>query len=145
MTDKGDDNINKKQKKAAELFIETGDGYSALINAGYSEKFAATYKAFFDRKEIKEYIQQYITEEDCGAKSDEVIRYLFRVMRGEEKETELVKNKNEKGETVYDAVESPMSGTLRMKAAELLCKRYGLYREKAEANINIPVVIKEDI
>ena len=136
--------MNDRQKKAADLFAEGSDGYTALINAGYSEKYAKTYALFFNKAEIREYIEQRIMEKSCGNESDEVIRYLFRVMRGEEKETELVKSKNEKGETVFEAVESPMSGTLRMKAAELLCKRYGLYKEKAEGN-NSSVIIKEDI
>ncbi len=137
--------MNIKQKKAADFFIEGGDGYSALINAGYSQRYAKAYKSFFNKSEIREYIQQSIMEKNCGGESDEVIQYLFRVMRGEEKETELVKGKNEKGEVVYDAIESPMSGTLRMKAAELLCKRYGLYKEKPESSQSTAVVIREDI
>lgn len=136
--------MTDRQKKAADLFAEGSDGYTALVNAGYSEKYAKAYNSFFNKNEIREYIEQRIMEKSCGNQSDEVIQYLFRVMRGEEKETELVKGKNEKGEAVYDAVESPMSGTLRMKAAELLCKRYGLYKEKPEG-IGSSVVIREDM
>ena len=137
--------MNERQKKAADLFAEGSDGYNALINAGYSEKYAKTYKSFFNRKDIREYIEQRIMEKSSSTESDEVIQYLFRVMRGEEKETELVKGKNEKGEVVYDAVENSMSGTLRMKAAELLCKRYGLYKEKSEPYSGAAVIIKEDM
>ncbi len=137
--------MNIKQKKAADLFIESGDGYSALIGAGYSERYARAYDSFFGKTEIRDYIGKKLMEKSCMNESDEVIQYLFRVMRGEEKETELVKGKNEKGEIVYDSVESPMSGTLRMKAAELLCKRYGLYKEKTENTRDTPVVIREDM
>ena len=63
------------------------------------------------------------------ASQDEVLEYLTRVMRGEEK----------------DQFDLDASLQDRTKCAELLGKRYGTFKEKVDVTGNIPVVIEDDI
>ena len=63
------------------------------------------------------------------ASQDEVLQYLTKVMRGEEK----------------DQFGLDASLQDRTKCAELLGKRYGTFKEKVEHSGSIPVVIDDDI
>ena len=63
------------------------------------------------------------------ASQDEVLQYLTKVMRGEEK----------------DQFGLDASLQDRTKCAELLGKRYGTFKEKVAVTGNIPVVITDDL
>lgn len=121
--------MNDRQKKATDIFLCTGDGKGALIEAGYSEKFAKRYESFFEKEEMQSYIKERISPVvvEADSPSDEIIEYLKKVMRGEE----------------------DTNPTQRMKAAEILCRHYGLNKENkddaSDEDIQRPVVIYEDI
>jgi len=68
-------------------------------------------------------------EDSRIASQDEVLQYLTKVMRGEEK----------------DQFGLDASLQDRTKCAELLGKRYGTFKEKVNVTGNIPVVIADDI
>ena len=78
--------------------------------------------------DIKQYIDQRLAkiEDKRIAKGEEVLQYLTKVMRGEEK----------------DQFGLDASLQDRTKAAELLGKRYRLFTEKVEANVNQVVVFE---
>ena len=124
--------MNDRQKNAADIFIETGDGRQALKDAGYSDDYAKKYKSFFEKEDVQAYIKEKIRpavtdEETPDSPSEEIIDYLKRVMRGEE----------------------DTNSTQRMKAAEILCRHYGINKENKteddEEEIPRPVVICDDV
>ena len=69
------------------------------------------------------------------------MEYLTAVMRGEKTEPLLVLD-GEGTQRVVDAVPSVQS---RTKAAELLGKRYRLFTDKVEAEVNTSVTFVDDI
>lgn len=126
------DKMTEKQKAFCDYYIETGNATESAIKAGYSKKTA---KVIGSENLTKPYLKQYIEErlakiEDARiAKGEEVLQYLTKVMRGEEKD-----------QFGLDAALQD-----RTKAAELLGKRYRLFTEKVEIEGSIPVQIVDDI
>lgn len=134
-----------KQKKFADEYIISGNAYQAAINAGYSENYArnASVKLLEKGGNISEYINKKMAElEDQQiAKQDEILKYLTAVMRGEEKEETL--SKNEFGGEDISKIQ--VSAKDRIKAAELLGKRYGSWTDKLEVEAESRVVIVDDL
>ncbi len=126
------DKMTEKQKAFCDYYIETGNATEAAIKAGYSKKTA---KVIGSENLTKPYLKQYIDErlakiEDARiAKGEEVLQYLTKVMRGEEK----------------DQFGLDASLQDRTKAAELLGKRYRLFTEKIEVDGVQQVQIVDDI
>lgn len=156
--------LTEKQKRFCDEYLIDLNATQAAIRAGYSEKTAAVIATENLRKpNIKEYIENRLAEKEKEliADQDEVLRYLTSVMRREMKESVVVtlQNKTEKWvkdeetgklkkQTVTEespaVVEIPARLSDSNKAAELLGKRYGLYTEKVEADILLPVFGGED-
>ena len=124
------ENLTEKQKRFIDYYIEYADAKKAAIEAGYSQKTAkqigSENLAKLDRF-IKIKLQE--KEDSRIASQDEVLQYLTKVMRGEEK----------------DQFGLDASLQDRTKCAELLGKRYGTFKEKVDVTGNIPVVIQDDI
>lgn len=126
--------LTPKQQAFADFYIECGNASEAARKAGYSAKTA---KVVGNENLTKPYMRQYIDAHlqnasvERIATADEVLEYLTRVMRGEEK----------------DAFGLDASIADRTKAAESLGKRYALFTEKKEvtgkdgADIKIKVSI----
>ena len=120
------DKMTEMQKAFCDYYIETGNATESAIRAGYSKKTA---KAIGSENLTKPYIKQYIDErlkqiEDARiAKGEEVLQYLTKVMRGEEK----------------DQFGLDASLQDRTRAAELLGKRYRLFVDKVEQKIDATV------
>jgi phage terminase small subunit len=78
------------------------------------------------------------------ADQDEVLKYLTSVLRGESS-SEIVVVENI-GDYMSEAkkVQKAPDEKERLKAAELLGKRYGLYADKLKVDGAIPVVISGD-
>lgn len=156
--------LTAKQQRFCDEYLIDLNATQAAIRAGYSEKTAAVIATENLRKpNIKEYIENRLAEKEKEliADQDEVMRYLTSVMRREMKESVVVtlQNKTEKWvkdeetgklkkQTVTEespaVVEIPARLSDSNKAAELLGKRYGLYTEKVEADILLPVFGGED-
>ena len=117
-----DKKLTPKQKAFADYYIETGNATESAIKAGYSKKTAAVIGTEnLTKPNIKQYIDERLSkiEDERIAKGEEVLRYLTKVMRGEEK----------------DQFGLDASLQDRTKAAELLGKRYRLFVDKVEANV----------
>ena len=69
------------------------------------------------------------------------MEYLTAVMRGETTSTVIVLIGRGSGVTEAQYIERPPSIAERLRAAELLGKRYGLFNRKLELESAIPVVI----
>lgn len=141
--------LSVKQKRFADYYIETGNATEAAIRAGYSKKTARFIgNENLTKPHIKAYIDERLKEMDEKriAKAKEVMEYLTRVMRGEETEEVVVMEGVGEGISRPVTVKKQVSAKERIKAAELIGKRYAMWTEKQQIGGNIGVVqIIDDI
>ncbi len=94
------------------------------------------------KPELREYIDNQLEQlhNKNIADSQEVLEYLTSVMRGEHKEQtmQLV------GDGIQKITDIDVSAKERLKAAELIGKRYGLFKENIDVAGAVPVVISGD-
>nr|DAW10409.1 MAG TPA: Terminase small subunit [Caudoviricetes sp.] len=131
MEDEKDYNkLTEKQKRFIDYYIETANATESAKRAGYSSKTAKNIGAE-NLTKLNYFIQERLQqlENNRIASQEEVLQYLTKVMRGEEK----------------DQFGLDASLQDRTRCAELLGKRYGTFKEKVEVAGNIPVVITDDI
>ncbi|HAT4106018.1 TPA: terminase small subunit [Clostridium perfringens] len=119
--------LTPKQKAFADYYIELGNATEAARRAGY-KKPNVQGSQNLEKLSIKSYIDERINalDETRIAKGEEVLEYLTKVMRGEEK----------------DQFGLDASLQDRTKAAELLGKRYRLFTDKIEADVNQTVIFE---
>lgn len=136
--------LTEKQQRFCDEYLIDLNATQAAIRAGYSEKTAGVIGG---ENLKKPYIQNYIQErmeakeKQLIADQDEVLRYLTSVLRGESQSTEIVVEGVGEGCSAARKMLKEPSEKDRLKAAELLGKRYGLYTEKVDVDGAIPVVI----
>ena len=92
---------------------------------------------FLNNKDIC-YIAQLHSKKTADAQ--EVLEYLTSVMRGKHKEQTLVLC----GDGMQEIEDIDVSARDRLKAAELIGKRYGMFKDNVELGGPIPVVISGD-
>jgi phage terminase small subunit len=133
--------LTLKQQRFADEYIINGNATQAAILAGYSEKTARSIgQENLTKPDIKKYIDERLDELESSkiAKQEEILKYLTSLMRGEE--TEQTLRGLGEGEQMIDDIE--VSAKDRIKAAELLGKRYGIWTDKIEqTNRNIEIVV----
>ena len=133
-----------KQQRFCDEYLIDLNGTQAAIRAGYSAKTAGSIaKEYLQKPHIKEYLSQKMAEKDDDliAKQDEVLRYLTSVMRGRSQAEIVVVEGIGMGYSKAKRMKKNPDEKERLKAAELLGKRYGLYTEKVDVEGAIPVVI----
>lgn len=132
-----------KQQRFADEYIITGNATQAAIKAGYSKKTA---KVIANENLTKPYIKKYIDgrlaqlESEKIASQQEVLSYLSSVMRGEMTEQTL-RSVGESGQVI---AEIDVGAKDRIKAAELLGKRYKLWTDKSEVEVTGTVVFMNE-
>ena len=134
--------LTLKQKQFADEYIRTGNAYQSAINVGYSEKYAkARSHKMLENVGINQYIDDNleIIQKESIAEADEIMRYLTRVLRAEEKEEILVYV----GDGMQEIQTIQPSTKDRIKAAELLGKRYRMWTDKHEIGITTPIFIDD--
>lgn len=137
--------LTPKQKAFAEYYIETGNATESARKAGYKGKnLNRIASENLSKLDIKSYIDEKMKELESKriAKAEEVLEYLTRVLRGEE--TEQVVVTENIGDFMSEAkvVDKEISAKDKIKAAELLGKRYRLFTDKIEADVNQTVVFE---
>lgn len=137
--------LTEKQKRFVEEYLIDLNATQAAIRAGYSKKTARVIgQENLTKPAIKNYIDEKMEQlaDKRIAKAEEVLEYLTRVIRGEE--TEQVVVTESVGDFMSEArvINKELSAKDRIKAAELLGKRYRLFTEKVEADISATVVFE---
>jgi len=135
--------MTEKQQRFCDEYLIDLNATQAAIRAGYKEKYAHTNaNKLLQNTTIKEYIAKRMEEKekDLIASQDEVLKYLTSVLRGESQSTEIVVEGQGDGYSEARTILKEPSEKDRLKAAELLGKRYGLYTDKVVADVNIPVM-----
>lgn len=136
-----------KQKAFAEYYIELGNATEAAIKAGYNPKTARQIGSMnLTKVDIKSYIDERMKgiESDRIAKAEEVLAFLSASLRGEVLE-EVVSTESIDGMIKPVILKKQLSAKDRIKAAELLGKRYALFTEKVDLEGNVGVTIIDDI
>lgn len=140
--------LTAKQQRFCDEYLIDLNATQAAIRAGYSKRSA---RQIADRNmsndDIRKYIDARMAEKESQliADQDEVLKYLTSVLRGESKSTEIVVEGTGDGCSEARTIQKEPSEKDRLKAAELLGKRYGLYTDKVEAESKVGVVIVDDI
>lgn len=133
--------LNEKQKAFANYYIESLNAYESAIRAGYSEAYAKSqsYK-LLENVGIKSYIDERMESKDNYriASQDEILQILTDIARGITEE-EIVQF-SQLGEELRTTRKPTIKD--RMKASELLGKRYRMFTDKVEANVNQQVIFE---
>ncbi|MGL5191917.1 MAG: terminase small subunit [Cetobacterium sp.] len=114
--------LTPKQKAFADYYIQSGNATDAAIKAGYNKKTAKqTGYENLTKPYIKSYIEKRMKEieSDRIATAEEVMKFLTSVMRGE------VKDQFELDPSLQD----------RLKASDMLAKRFGLYTKDVDSEL----------
>lgn len=131
--------LTPKQKRFADEYLVDCNGSKAAIRAGYSQKSSAVSAS---RLLANPAVRAYI---DCElakihnkniADAEEVLAFLTLVMRGEAKEQVVMRMG---GEQCLEMIE--VSAKERLKAAELIGKRYSMFSDSGSSAAQEPVVI----
>ena len=136
--------LTLKQQRYADEYIISGNATQAATLAGYSKKTARSIgQENLTKPDIKKYIDERLEELESSkiAKQDEVLQYLTSIMRGLETEQTL-RGMGEGMQTIDDI---EVSAKDRIKAAELLGKRYAMWTDKQEVTGDIAVTFIDDI
>lgn len=151
--------LTAKQKRFCDEYLIDFNATQAAIRAGYSERTAYSQgQRLLKNVEVQKYLQERMAEKEKEliADQNEVMKYLSAVMRREKTESVVVTLSKEKSVYVPDAngtmrkqtvkeeipqvVEIPARLSDANKAAELLGKAYGIYTDKVDMDVNVPVI-----
>jgi len=135
--------MTAKQQRFCDEYLIDLNATQAAIRAGYSEKTAKEQGSrMLTNVNVKEYIEERMAEKEKNliADQDEVLRYLTAVLRGESSEEMVVVEGLGDGISKATTVTRDVCPKDRLKAAELLGKRYSLFKDSVKLNVT-PVVI----
>ena len=122
--------LTKKERIFADEYVKTTNGTQSAITAGYSEKTARSKGSqLLTKVNVSQYIGAIMDElsKSTIATANEVLEYLTRVVRGEEK----------------DAFGLDVSVADKTKAAELLGKRHMLFTDKVKLSAEVEIDISD--
>lgn len=139
--------MTAKQRRFCDEYLIDLNATQAAIRAGYSKKTACSIgNENLMKPEIKRYIDERMAEKDKEliADQDEVLKYLTSVLRGKSRSSVVVVEST--GDFCSEAreMEKAPDEKERLKAAELLGKRYGLYTDRIEQDIDMELNINID-
>lgn len=130
-----------KQKKFADEYIISGNASEAAIKAGYKNEVSG--RENLQKPTIKNYIDERMKEleQEAIANQSEVLKFLTSIMRGEQTEQTLISDGSEQGQRITNI---EVSAKDRIKAAELLGKRYGSWTDKVDLSSDLTLIFEDD-
>lgn len=135
--------MTPRQRKFCDEYLISGNATDAAIKAGYSPKTAKqTGSENLAKPDLKAYIETELEKLHSAkiADAQEVLEYLTAVMRGQHTEQVL----KLVGDGIQTVTDIDVSAKERIKAAELIGKRYALFSDKMDLGGAVPVVIMGD-
>ena len=124
--------MNARQKRFCDEYLIDCNATQAAIRAGYSPKTAkVTGAKMLTNANLKAYIDEQLERihNEKTADAQEALEYLTAVMRGQHTEQTLQLI----GDGVQKIADIDVSAKERLKAAELIGKRYGMFKD----NVNL--------
>jgi phage terminase small subunit len=133
--------LTEKQKRFADYYIETGNITEAARKAGYKQPHVQGSQTL-EKLSVKTYIDEQLKllADKRIMQAEEVMQLLTSIARNEEKEEVVVF-----GESGPSLVTKRMSAKDRLKALELIGKRYTLWTDKTQLEGTVGVQIVDDI
>lgn len=141
--EKGVNTLTARQRKFCDEYLISGNATDAAIKAGYSPKTAKqTASENLAKPDLKAYIETELEKLHSSkiADAEEVMKYLTSVMRGECTEEIPILC----GDGCQALTPKEVGAKERLKAAELIGKRYGMFTDKMGIEGAVPVVIMGD-
>lgn len=142
--------MTKKQKIFADEYLidlnATRAYKVAYPNVKNDDTAAAAASRLLRNVKVQEYIAQRMAEKESEliADQDEVLRYLTSVLRGKSRAQEIVVEGIGEGCSEARTMEKAPSEKERLKAAELLGKRYALFTDKVDMDADMDLNITID-
>ena len=142
--------LNNNQIAFCDFYIELGNATEAYKRAYKGCKTQRTAEVngnkLLSNTEVKKYIEEKMKEIESEriAKAEEVLAFLSASLRGEVLE-EVIATETVEGMVKPVILKKQLSAKDRIKAAELLGKRYALFTEKVDLEGNVGVTIIDDI
>ena len=139
--------LTEKQQRFCDEYLIDCNAKQAAIRAGYSEKTAYSIgNENLNKPELREYINEQLERirSQKTAEAQEVMEYLTAVMRGESESEIVVVEGCGDGCSEARRIKKAPDEKDRLKAAELLGKRYGLFTDKLNVTGTVPVQIVDD-
>lgn len=135
--------MNARQKRFCDEYLIDCNATQAAIRAGYSPKTAKQIgQRMLTNVDLKAYIDEQLERihNEKTADAQEVLEYLTAVMRGQHTEQTLQLI----GDGVQKIADIDVSAKERLKAAELIGKRCGMFKDNVGIDLE-PVVIVNDL
>lgn len=139
--------MTEKQKMFCDEYLIDLNGtraYKAVYSNIKSDNAAAVRASrLLDQKDINEYIQKRLKELESKrvATVQEIMEYYTSVMRGESTSSVLALA----GDGVQEVIKKPPDEKERLKAAEALARRFGLFKDNVDITSNGNTIIVDDI
>ena len=135
--------LNDKQIRFYKEYLIDANATQAAIRAGYSKKTAYSQgQRLLKHVEGQRLLQELMAEKEKTliADQNEVLKYLTAVLRGESESEEIVIENIGDFTSQARTMKKAPSEKDKLKAAELLGKRYSLFKESVKLDVT-PVVI----
>jgi len=140
--------VNPRQKQFVTEYVIDYNATQAAIRAGYSQKTAYSIgQRLLKKVEVQnalEELQKRKRRENIS-EAEEVEEFLSISMRGELEEEVVVVEGTGEGCSDARIINKQISARDRLKAAELLGKRYGLFTDRLQLDPDALVRIIDDI
>lgn len=136
--------LNDKQKRFADEYIIDLNATQAAVRAGYADRTAYSQgQRLLKNVEVQAYIEEQMAshQKETIAHQKEILETLTAILRGKEKGATL--RSAGKGSQVID--DMPPTTTERIRAAELLGKRYGIWQDNKTIDVRSAVTFVDDI
>ena len=138
--------LTARQQRFCDEYLIDLNATQAAIRAGYSKKTANEQGSrLLTNVSVKEYIDERMAAKEKAliADQDEVLKYLTAVLRGESESEEIVVESTGDFKSEARTMKKAPSEKDKLKAAELLGKRYSLFKDNMKLDVT-PVVIGGD-
>lgn len=134
--------ITKKMRDFADAYLETGNVYQSAIKAGYSEAYAkGNSKYLLENERVQDYMQSVLDQIQSQkvATVQEVMEFLTKGLRQELEEEVVVTEGCGDGVSEAKIIKKKISLRDSNKCAELLAKRFGMFDNKLQVEVTVPV------
>ena len=139
--------MTEKQKRFCDEYLIDLNGtraYKAAYPSVKSDKIAGVNAArLLGNASVRAYLDERLEQlhSERTADAAEVMEYLTAVVRGESRSSVVIVEGVGDGCSEARLVEKPPDEKERLKAAELLGRRYGIFSDKVSVSGAVPVVI----
>ena len=134
--------MTERQRRLCEEYLIDGNASQAAIRAGYSKRSATVVSTtLMKNPQVQAYLKKLLDELHSAkvANAQEVLEYLTSIMRGEQREQTLQLI----GDGMQDITAIDVAAKDRLKAAELLGKRYGIFNETVGVTMDAVVIVDD--